>query len=124
VSERALSPRDVQDPVVSTADGQGGNSDIDRRYVTLHAVLMEAFAQASQGKGADRHGSALPYEQQITAAIARESGPAGPWFQSAKKITEAMRMNGRGMRAQARAEALGACVYAALGVIALDETPP
>ena len=89
----------------------------DERYAALWAVLMEAFAQASSGKGAERHGTPERYEDQPTAFLARHMGSGGPAFQAAKKLIEAQGMERRELIEAANRERLGAIVYAAFAVI-------
>lgn len=84
---------------------------------------MRAWDQAVNGKGADRHGTPEPYEQQPTAFLARQFGTGGPAFQSGKKLVEAHRMESRGEKQAANRERLGAIVYAAFAVIESERTP-
>lgn len=90
-------------------------------YALLRATLDEAAEQASEGKGRDRHASGEPFDRQPILTITRMVGPGFPLGQVMKKCQEAARMEERGQEAQARAEMLGAIVYAAAAVIAIDE---
>lgn len=104
----------------------GADSD-DRRIVSieipagygkLFAVLMQAFEQASGGKGKERHAKeGVPFEEQPMSAINKQLGSIdGFIYQAHKKSLEAKRLpDGR-----AQAELLGAVNYLAGAVIALD----
>ena len=79
-------------------------------YSTLRKILTNAGDQAEFGKGAERHGSDEPWENQSGLQIARmlRGDPAaGPSFQAIKKIVEA----GRLPQQEAIAEYYGAIVY-------------
>src|SRR5690606_34521011 len=80
------------------------------------AVLSDAFDQAAHGKGKDRHAVNLPFDQQPMQKLTDLYGQGFPLGQVAKKCQESMRLPYE----RARAELLGAIVYAAGAVIALD----
>ena len=86
-------------------------------YQSLQDVLDEAFMQASQGKGAERHGNGLPFGQQpmqvISDLLDSDAFMVGQAF---KKAQEAMRME----PAAARREYLGAIVYLAGVIVRMD----
>ena len=66
-------------------------------YDKLRSVFAGAINQASEGKGAIRHGSGEPFEKQQICEISRRLAGrkcAGPLFQAVKKITEWARLNG------------------------------
>ena len=87
--------------------------DIPEGYESLGLALGEAVAQASRGKGADRHAEkGEPFSDQLIMSIPKRLGPGGECFclgQAAKKIFESRRL----APAPARAELLGAINYLA-----------
>ena len=87
-------------------------------YEKLAAVFMAAFAQASNGKGKERHASeGVPSELQPMSTINMEQGSIdGFLYQARKKALESKRLP----PGRAQAELLGAIVYLAGAVIALD----
>lgn len=89
----------------------------------LWEVLQQAHAQAMTGKGRERHGGGLPFEQQPIMAIARmqDGSIDGHLFQVMKKAQEAGRMARRGDGDAATRELHGVIVYAAAAVLALGE---
>lgn len=87
-------------------------------YDKLFAVLMQAFNQASEGKGKERHArTGVAFQDQPMALINKQIGSIdGFIYQAHKKSLEAIRLpDGR-----AQAEILGAINYLAGAVIALD----
>ena len=87
--------------------------DIPEGYESLGLALGEAVAQASRGKGADRHAEkGEPFSDQLIMSIPKRLGDGGECFclgQAAKKIFESRRL----APARARAELLGAINYIA-----------
>ena len=87
--------------------------DIPEGYESLGLALGEAVAQASRGKGADRHAEkGEPFSDQLIMSIPRRLGEGGECFclgQALKKICESRRL----APARARAELLGAINYVA-----------
>lgn len=87
--------------------------EIPEGYEALGLALGEAVAQASRGKGADRHAEkGEPFSDQLIMSIPKRLGPGGECFclgQAAKKIFESRRL----APAPARAELLGAINYLA-----------
>lgn len=87
--------------------------DIPEGYESLGLALGEAVAQASRGKGADRHAEkGEPFSDQLIMSIPKRLGDGGECFclgQAAKKIFESRRL----APAPARAELLGAINYLA-----------
>lgn len=87
--------------------------DIPEGYESLGLALGEAVAQASRGKGADRHAEkGEPFSDQLIMSIPKRLGPGGECFclgQALKKIFESRRL----APAPARAELLGAINYIA-----------
>lgn len=85
-------------------------------YDALQEVLMDAYAQAAEGKGKDRHGFGLNFEDQDMLAVTDQFGLGFPLGQAAKKLSEGKRMD----RASARKEFLGAICYIAGAIVWLD----
>lgn len=87
--------------------------DIPEGYESLGLALGEAAAQASRGKGADRHAEkGEPFSDQLIMSIPKRLGPGGECFclgQALKKICESRRLPPD----RARAELLGAINYVA-----------
>lgn len=85
-------------------------------YASLANVLQRAFAQASAGKGKERHANALPFDQQPMQTIASQFGVGFLLGQAAKKSQESQALPpGRDV-----AELLGAINYLAGAVIFLE----
>ncbi len=86
-------------------------------YEVLSGILSAAYQQAATGKGKDRHSTGplgfQPWHLQPIMSIGRQVGPGGHAYQIAKKAQESVTMQGNGNFAGAKAEALGAIVYAA-----------
>lgn len=78
-------------------------------YDALLSVLMDAYDQAANGKGADRHGRGLNFEDQDMLTIMDNVGIGFGAGQAIKKIVEGIRLND----VQCRKELLGAIVYLA-----------
>lgn len=101
--------------------GGGRNAvsvEIPPGYDKLFAVLMQAFEQASGGKGKERHAKeGVPFEEQPMSQINKQLGSIdGFIYQAHKKSLEAKRLpDGR-----AQAELLGAVNYLCGAVIAFD----
>lgn len=89
-------------------------------YEALAGVLRKAFDQAAHGKGAERHANALPFDAQPMQQLIRLYGVGFALGQAAKKAQESQRMP---ERARQVAELLGAIVYLAGAVIALEAQP-
>lgn len=87
--------------------------DIPEGYESLGLALGEAVAQASRGKGSERHAEKdEPFSSQLICAIPKRLGPGGECFclgQAVKKIYESRRLPPE----RARAELLGAINYIA-----------
>ena len=90
------------------------------RYESLDNVLSRAFMQAAHGKGADRHGQDLPFHEQPMQQLIKLYGLGFALGQAGKKMQEAQRMDTE----KAVHELLGAIVYIAGAVIALEATSP
>lgn len=93
-------------------------------YIKLKDTLHEAYLQASEGKGAERHANGLPFEQQPMLTLARMIPPSpisGLVFQACKKAIEASGMAARGEFAAAKRDLHGSAVYDAAAAILVDE---
>ena len=90
-------------------------------YVVLSKILCEAYDQAAEGKGKERHADeGVPFEEQEVFQInrlLRGDPEAAPKYQAMKKIRE----SGRRPYPEARGELLGAIVQIAVAIILLDE---
>lgn len=97
-----------------------GFAPIPDGYASLADVLRRALAQASTGKGHERHAEVNePFERQVIADMARRFGVGAVMAQAFKKSHEAQRLP----RERAVAELLGAINYLAAAVIHLEATP-
>jgi hypothetical protein len=87
-------------------------------YTSLQNVLNRAYEQASSGKGAERHGQDLPFEDQPMQTISNLLNTQnGMLYQAIKKIQESTRMD----TDAAVRELLGAINYIAGAVIWLEK---
>lgn len=87
-------------------------------YAALEAVLDRALAQASQGKGKERHAvDGEPFERQIICEVGRRVGLGYPLGQAVKKVYESQRLGG----ARGVAELLGAINYIAAAIVVMEE---
>lgn len=85
-------------------------------YESLRAVLIRAYAQASTGKGHERHAVCKPFDEQPMQQLIELYGVGFALGQAAKKAQEAQRLPaGRDV-----AELLGAINYLAGAVIHLE----
>jgi hypothetical protein len=89
----------------------------DNPYHDLRSVLYLALDQASEGKGAERHGNGKPFYRQPMMEIGRMVGPGFCFGQAMKKAQEASRMEPEA----AKREILGAINYLAGAYLLLDE---
>ena len=95
-----------------------GNLDVPDEYAALYRVYEDAYEQASEGKGRERHASeGEAYEDQIICEVTRRLGPGYPLGQAVKKIYESQRIGGE----KGIAELLGAINYIAAAVIVMRE---
>ena len=85
-------------------------------YERLADVLKRAYDQAAVGKGRERHASGEPFHEQVMQIGARKFGVGSLLFQAFKKSEESQRLP----RDRAVAELLGAIVYLAGAVIAVE----
>ena len=87
---------------------------IKEGYEPLHKVLMDALNQAQSGKGSERHGQGLPFEQQPIIAIPKlQDSDIGLMYQAIKKLQESQRMD----KDAAIRERLGAINYIAASIL-------
>lgn len=86
-------------------------------YDRLMSILMDAFEQASAGKGAERHGFGLNFEDQDMIEVTNRVGLGFPLGQAIKKLSEGKRLD----RAKAKREFLGAIVYIAGAILWMDQ---
>lgn len=90
-------------------------------YESLEKALGDAYRQASEGKGKERHAGGKPFDRQPIMEIGRMVGPGFGLGQAMKKAQEAARMIDRGNPMHARQEILGAINYLASVVMLIDE---
>ncbi|MEY2686425.1 MAG: hypothetical protein RL375_623, partial [Pseudomonadota bacterium] len=86
-------------------------------YESLADVLERAYEQAAAGKGAERHGQGLSFDEQPMQQLIRLYGIGFALGQAAKKAQEAQRLPTVERQV---AELLGAINYLAGAVIALE----
>ena len=92
-------------------------------HMVLRCILDEAYEQAAEGKGKERHAGDKPFLRQPIMEIGRMVGEGYNMGQAMKKLQEAetlLRLEGKGVEAAVR-ELLGAIVYTASAVILLRE---
>ena len=92
------------------------NVSKDDRYLKLSDVLNEAYEQATEGKGRERHDDGEYIENQHTLRTGR-THVGFLTGQAAKKIEEQARLP----LEQQKQELLGAIVYCAFQVILINE---
>jgi len=86
-------------------------------YEKLADVLVRAYAQASEGKGKERHAAAgEPFHEQVICIGARKFGVGSMLYQAFKKAEESQRLP----LDAAKRELFGGIVYLAAAVIELD----
>lgn len=86
-------------------------------YESLGQVLMQAYLQAAEGKGAERHADSKAFDDQPMQLIQQLVGPGFALGQAIKKCQESQRMD----RDAAVRELLGAIVYIAGAIIHIEE---
>lgn len=94
--------------------------DTETKYKALEQVMLRAYNQAVNGKGAERHGQDRPFTEQPMQQLIKLYGLGFALGQAGKKLQEAQRMDTE----KAVHELLGAIVYIAGAVIALEATSP
>jgi len=91
--------------------------NMNENYSQLAEVLSRACEQAAEGKGAQRHGQGLPFDEQPMQTISKLLGTEkGMIYQAIKKAQESTRM---GTEPAVR-ELLGAINYLAGAIIFLE----
>ncbi len=90
-------------------------------YGALARALGLALAQSAVGKGRERHANEKPFHKQPIMEIGRMVGIGGHTYQICKKAQEATGMVARDQLEAAKAELLGVMVYAAAGVLLIEE---
>lgn len=92
-------------------------------YSPLERVLCAAYAQASGGKGKDRHAAGDDFLDQPIMTIGRLLKSAdGEAYQAIKKLREGLMMHQRGDTGAAIRECLGAINYIAAVALLLAES--
>lgn len=87
-------------------------------YTDLRRILNEAYQQAAEGKGKDRHANARPFTKQPIMEIQRLLGSNHfALGQAIKKAQESTRLSPE----RAKAELLGAIVYLSAAILRLEE---
>lgn len=87
-------------------------------YLSLQAVLDNAFNQAAYGKGAERHAQSKPFEEQPMQKLIELYGTGFALGQAGKKMQESQRMD---VDAAVR-ELYGAINYIAGTIIHLEKS--
>ena len=91
-------------------------------YASLLDVLNRAYKQASEGKGVERHAKdGESFEDQLLFRIADKHGVGFLTGQAVKKLDESARLFDDFGTEAAVKELLGAIVYTAAAVIALEK---
>lgn len=91
-------------------------------YEELVDTLMEAYSQASSGKGDERHGRGMDFTEQPLFTIMREHGVGFATGQAVKKLGEAHTLLGLRGKEAAINELYGAIVYTAAAIMQLRRT--
>lgn len=102
---------EVSDAAATETDFSG-----DPRYARLRNTLLRAYLQVAEGKGAERHGSGKPWDEQPMFKIAEIVGTGFHLGQALKKIEESTRLDDEA----AVKELLGAITYIAAGIEAIE----
>jgi len=109
--------REIIDKVATVERGERvsdmGGTNKTSNYGSLSVVLNEAFMQASQGKGLERHANGESFENQLICLLER-MGLSFCEGQAVKKIVEAHRTG-------SEEDKLGAIVYIAANIIVSRE---
>ncbi|WP_052699114.1 hypothetical protein [Hyphomicrobium sp. 99] len=116
----SISYVETQEPIQSVETQAPAQND-DATYDSLVRVLADAHAQASRGKGKERHANGRPFDRQPIMELGRMYGPGFAAGQAAKKAQEAMGMVARGHRNAAVFELLGSINYLAACVMLIRE---
>ncbi len=106
----------VQDWARDACDEYWENKAQPNPYHHLSTVLDEALEQASEGKGRERHAQDLPFHEQPMQQLIDLYGMGFALWQAGKKMQESQRLP----HDAARNELLGAIVYIAGAIVAMD----
>lgn len=90
-------------------------------YEPLGTELLNAYVQASAGKGKERHANNKPFDRQPILEVGRIVGHAFAAGQAMKKIGEASQMHDRGLTEDAIHELHGAMNYCAAAIMLMRE---
>lgn len=102
-----------------------GEVEVAPGYELLDNVFQQALAQASTGKGRERHANDLPFHEQRMLSISKLlDSPKGMAYQVIKKLTEGLQMAEQGDAQRGKVELLGAINYLACIVILLEDPTP
>jgi hypothetical protein len=88
-------------------------------YKALRDVHIQAYIQASEGKGVERHSMGESFEDQPICVLTRQLGLGFPLGQAMKKIIESQKL--AKFPGRSKAELLGAINYLAAAIIVLEE---
>ena len=114
--ERRVEEEGIADTAQELLEAMADEQRLDDRYRELERVLRDALLDAKEGKGAARHGSSAPFEEQPMLQVRRALGPGFTRGQAMKKILESRALAPN----LARRELLHAIVYLAGEVLALE----
>ncbi len=103
-------PLVVPKPIAMTVPG----------YESLAGVLQQAYNQAAVGKGAERHAKGQAFDTQVMQVGADQFGVGALLFQAFKKAEESQRLP----HDRAVGEVLGAIIYLAGAIIAMERNKP
>lgn len=92
---------------------------MSEKYSDLEAVLQDALARVTDGKGAERHANGRAFSQQPMVLIGELVGIGFPLGQAVKKSQEAARFAMSGDAGRAEIELLDAVAYLAGAVVIL-----
>jgi len=96
----------------------GGKMAEDKNYNKLADILHQAYVQAAEGKGKERHADNLPFDQQPICRIGRRKGHGFTQGQIWKKILEVDNLPTTEAKIR---EMLSIIVYAAADIILYEE---
>lgn len=121
-SEQQISPslEADHDPIDKIRQDRTVPVFVREGYDSLFMVLTKALHQAQDGKGRERHGNGLAFEDQPIISIGQLVGMGFQNGQAIKKMVEAQGMVSRGEYHAATREVLGAINYLAATVIEIN----
>ena len=103
---------DASEPPMFGAKAHVTETDDTPSYHQLRVILDEVYAQASQGKGRERHAGNEDWTKQPWATTAKAVGPGFMLGQALKKVMESEGLHGE----HKSAELLGAMHYIAMAI--------